>query len=116
MAKVFVETNTEGEVIAWATSRGNEKEIEIEVENNHPIYSQNHFYFKLIDGSLIEDQATKEKIQKERLNRNEIRDLKQVLAETDYYVVRKIDENTPIPAEVHAKRAQARARLRQLGL
>jgi hypothetical protein len=116
MAKIFVETNELGEVIAWATSRGNEKEIEVEVEDNHPIFAGIFFYLKLKDGVLVEDEATKQKIRNERSARNEINDLKRLLAETDYYVIRKSEENTPVPADIQVKRQQARARLKQLGL
>jgi hypothetical protein len=116
MAKIFIETNAEGEVISWATSRGNDAEIEFEIEDTHPIFSGNPFHFKLTNGVLADSEELRTKIRERRSNQREILDLKSFLAETDFYFIRRLDDNTPIPADIQAKRNQARARLKQLGL
>jgi hypothetical protein len=116
MAKIYIETNTEGEVISWATTRGNERETELEIEDGHPFFYRNPFFFKVVNGILAESEETKLKRRKERSDRNEIRDLKHLLAETDFYFIRKLDDNTPVPTDIQVKRQEARRRLRELGL
>jgi len=116
MAKIFVETNAEGEVTSWAKTRGSDAEIEFEVEDNHPIFSGNPFHFKLTNGVLADSEELRTKIKERRSKQREIIELKSLLAETDFYFIRRLDDNTPIPADVQTKRNQARARLKQLGL
>lgn len=43
-----------------------------------------------------------------------IQEAKDYLASTDWYCARKVDEGTDIPAEVSAKRAEARETIRSL--
>lgn len=117
MAQVFVEVNDKGEVIGWATSRGSETEIEIEIEEDHPFHTENPFFFKVRDGAFLELSDTVRKARRqERKNRREIRELREYLKETDFYWIRKMDEGTEIPVEVTNKRLAARTRLRELGL
>lgn len=115
MTKVFVETNELGEVIAWATSRGNDQEIEIDLDETHSFFN-GPFFHVLKDGVLTENEAKKTQARQRRKDDAEIRELKGVLAETDFYFIRKMDTNTPVPADVQVKRAKARTRLKELGL
>ena len=108
MAKIFVETNSEGEVTSWATTRGNDSEIEFELEDGHPIFLGNPFHFKLTNGVLAEDESLRTKIREKRSKEREILDLKNILAETDFYFIRRLDDNSPIPADIQAKRNQAK--------
>ena len=116
MAKVFVETNELGQVIGWATSRGSDTEIELDLDDSHPFLAKNQFFFTLKDGVLTEDETRKQDVRQKRKDRKEINDLKQTLADTDFYFIRKMDENTEIPDDVKAKRKAARKRLKELGL
>lgn len=117
MAQVYVEVNELGEVIGWATSRGTPTELEIEIEDGHPFYTENPFFFKVRDGAFLELSDTVRKARRqERRNRREIRELRAYLTETDFYWIRKLDEGTEIPLEVKEKRLAARTRLKELGL
>lgn len=116
MAKIFFEINIDGELTSWSTSRGSDNEIELEVEDTHPIFFGNPFFFKFKDGILAESEELKTKIKDRRSQVREIFDLKQVLAETDFYFIRQLDEKTPVPADIQVKRQEARRRLRELGL
>lgn len=116
MTKFYFEINIDGEITSWAKSRGSENEIELDLEDNHPIFYENPFFFKFKDGLLTKDEAILTRIRANRQKNNEIRELKQVLAETDFYFIRQLDDRTPVPADVQVKRQQARKRLKELGL
>lgn len=116
MPRVYVETNEKGEVIAWATSRGNDKEIELELDDAHTFFTGSPFFHELKDGVLTENHARKDEARQRRKNEAEIRELKGVLAETDFYFIRQMDDKTPVPPDIRVKRAKARTRLRELGL
>lgn len=117
MAQVFVEVNDKGEVISWSTSRGTETELEIEIEEDHPFFSENPFFFKVRDGAFLEySETVKTSRRQDRSNRRETRELQDYLKETDFYYIRKLEEGTEIPADIKGKRTAARNRLKQLGL
>jgi hypothetical protein len=117
MPKVYVEVNEKNEVIGWATSRGSETEIEIEIDEAHPFFNESPFFFKVKDGKTLEkDETLQQTIRKDRSNRLEIRELKEFLKESDFYFIRKMDEGTEIPVDIRQKRLAARKRLKDLGL
>lgn len=117
MAQVFVEVNENNEVIGWAFSRGSETELEIEIEEGHPFFTENPFFFVVRDGAFLDlSDAVKKARRQERKNRREIRELREYLKETDFYWIRKLDEGTEIPVGVKDKRLAARTRLKELGL
>ncbi len=115
MAKIYLQFNENNEVIAWAFSRGNEVEVEFELDEMHPIFTRNPFYFKLVNGELMEAEGKEDAIREKRKKEREVFELKNYLKESDFYFIRKMDEGTSIPGEVQSKRAQARKRLKELG-
>lgn len=68
--------------------------------------------FELVDGVLTLGKSAKEKQQEQ--NQQEIVQLEQYLASTDWYAIRYADIGTPIPDEIKNGRKKARERISEL--
>lgn len=58
---IYFETDKEGYLNGWSSSRSNEREIELEVEEDHEVL-RNSRIFKYVDGELIKDEERQQQL------------------------------------------------------
>lgn len=66
-----------------------------------------HIEYRLPAEYTIEQEDVSAQVEQEEINRQAL----QYLVDTDWYIIREMDEGTPCPSEIKAERAAARSRI-----
>lgn len=67
--KIFISLDESDRVVGWGSTRGNENDIEIEIEEDHEIL-RNPFVYKYENGVLIKDTVYQQQLIREKEERN----------------------------------------------